>query len=47
MTNPTARAISTVAVSASCACIAFASPAFATLAVIGICSGVYVIWAGA
>lgn len=44
MTNPTARAIASVAVSAAAAGITFAAPPIASLAIVGLVLGLYVIW---
>jgi hypothetical protein len=45
--NSTARAISTVAIAGSFAGIAFASPALAGLAVLGLIASVYWMWGDA
>lgn len=47
MTNPSARAVASVAVCAAGVLIAFASPAFAIFAVLGMVAAVYLIWEGA
>jgi hypothetical protein len=44
MTNPTARAIASVAASAAAAGISFAAPPDASLAIIGLVLGLLVIW---
>jgi hypothetical protein len=47
MTNPTARAISSVAVSAGCCGVAFAEPTYSVLAIAGMIAGIYTIWSKA
>ena len=44
MTNPTARAVASVAASAACCGITFAAPPIASLAIVGLVLGLYVIW---
>lgn len=44
MTDPTARAIASVACCAACTLIAFAAPVYGVLCVIGLIGGLYTIW---
>lgn len=44
MTDPTARAVSSIAVAAASCGIAFASPMLAAMAVTGMIIGIYLIW---
>jgi hypothetical protein len=44
MTNPTARAIASVACCAACCAIAFAEPVYGVLCIIGMIGGLYTIW---
>lgn len=44
MTNPTARAIASVAVSAAAVGISCAAPPVSSLAIIGLVLGLYAIW---
>lgn len=47
MTDPIARAVSTIAVAGAAAGIAFASPGYAPLAVMGLIGGIYFVWESA
>jgi hypothetical protein len=44
VTNPTARAIASVACCAGCTLIAFAEPVYGVLCIIGMIGGLYAIW---
>ena len=47
MTNPTSRAVASVAIAAGCGAIAFASPVVAGGALIALVFGLYFIWEAA
>lgn len=47
MTNPTARAIATIAASAGCASVVWIAPLYAAMGVVGIIVSVSLIWKNA